>query len=65
MLVFMLYAMTTIGAANATPADTRVMYVGHVHHQEDIAAAEKNVAEAFESRGVHIVGWKVDQSTEI
>ena len=63
MLVFMIYAMTTIAAATA--GDTRTMYVGHVHHQEDIAVAEKNVKEAFESRGVHIVGWKVDQSTEL
>ena len=63
MFVFMIYAMTTIAAATA--GDTRTMYVGHVHHQEDIAVAEKNVKEAFESRGVKIVGWQVERSTEI
>jgi hypothetical protein len=66
MLVFMLYAMTTMGAANvATVDNTRVMYVGHVHHQEDVVTAEKNVEKAFESKGVHIIDWKVVESTEI
>jgi hypothetical protein len=36
-----------------------------VHHHEDIVAAEKNVEKAFESRGVHIIDWKVVQSDEI
>jgi hypothetical protein len=62
----MIYAMTTLCAANAATLDnTRVMYVGHVHHIEDVAATEKNVQDAFESRGVHIIDWKVVQFDEI
>jgi hypothetical protein len=63
MLVFAIYVMMTL---NASPEmGSKTLYVGHVHHIEDVVAAENNVAKAFESRGFTIDGWKVDQSTEI
>jgi hypothetical protein len=65
MLVFMIYSMVTIGATANKPAHNEVLYVGHVHHVEDVTAAEENMQKLFEGKGYSVVGFKYVESVEI